>query len=658
MDISSKLSNLGITVPEGLAKTLDAYTDDQLTTIDGSTDAEELSDAELYEIAEKLLEGTPNTDAKELAQAIFKYIADDTDTDIDTDIDETKETDELEKTYQDKADTLEKFIVTDADGNNTITALPTGFDQLSPAEQAALIEYYKTNDTDETDLYEQAIQAVPTENLDSVIAELYGDDTAFGTTNGEESTNGLNDFLTARFNKTTGRQEDVEAILNPDGAFADMTADQQANLVTGLLTHIKGITNNTDKNTLETAIIGSLKENTDFTGAVNKSFSENSTNKTLHDALNDSEFVAGSLLNAPEQNISFETNLATALSATTPTDTSDKTGKELAKGLMTNIIGDRDEGSVIASDITTSVTDVLKGFVDNENTDGSALNKAKLENFFGEILTNNGGLTNAEYTAVLNGIKASFKVLDENGTDFSNTITGIFNTALEDAQSDTEDGVNTTRLKTNQFMTVEDVQYDENVHLDNETFFVDAGNLDSITTNIDDSEALETQEIDALLAALQDPSIVTEEEDKDNIIEAIITKATNNEYQLQELHKFLQFFPDVLDKLDDAHKDDSENSILGFLTDPYPLTDTDYQTKLNEFKDKSDDFKTILSDAIGITEIDIETETTTTDTDTDTTTTDTDTDTTTTDTDTTTTGTPTTILHIQILKKRLRMPMH
>ncbi len=595
---------LGRDVPTAVSDWLG--TQASFDTITDDTDAESLSDAELYEIAEKLLaQADTETDLEkikqyeDIANAIFSSISSDDDADIEDNDDDVKTTTDYTQDVQDFVDldqsletdledgTIDDTTVTDYLGDSTATELPTGFEALSPQEQSAIIEYY--NEQGNTTLAATAIKAVSTNDLDDVMADLYASDPETAKT-----------ALTDRFTDSTEADvaNDIRSLLSEDGSFADMPALDKVGLVGDLITIVQGDALTTDSATdtttppLENVLIQALQANSDFVDAVNASGDDaNNPLKGLKDLLNqtvdDTTSIAASF--SALDPTAFTTSLETTL-----TDAeSESTGTTEAKTLKTDIVAGRDSDPKL--DIATTVTTSLNTFLSGDTP--PVLDEDGLKDFFDEILSNNANLTDDEYKTVITAVKTFYGTLESgNKTAFKET--------FDDAIDDASDGdFDTTRLK---LPTNDTSILDADIAVDSGVFSVSDTELYTLKTALKTTPPdLTNSQSDKLLLALQDPSIT----DKEPLIAALVDLIlSDTKYgdilALEYFHSHLQRFPELLDTLETMQENNPDNKVLNFLTSPYD-SDADYATLATNLESKSSDFKTILSDAlVGTTDTD------------------------------------------------------
>ncbi|MFT6212287.1 MAG: hypothetical protein ACJARD_000406 [Alphaproteobacteria bacterium] len=599
---------LGRDVPDSVSNWLDTST--SFSTITSDSDAATLSDAELYEIAQKLLEeadldaATPEQIAEyeEIAQAIFAIISADDSVEIEDDDVSTT----ASEATPDYAGDVQEFVDIkqtiqddiEDDGEIDTNNVEAYLDSLDPAnipsiiaalgeqEQAAIIAYYYEQNTDDANnIVKNIIQEIPQTSLDDVIEEMYE--------NGNKDD--VKQFLQDRF---TGQSEadiqtDLAALLSTEGRFDNLDADYRADFVSELVAIFQSDTLNVDyvssgipldiiATTADTtppvnlglSLIKELQQHSDFVNDVNASTDDGLVELR---ALLDPNPL--STFNPEEQFLALlPSTLKNDLDNVLTDSQSD--GEIAAEGLISDIISGRESTGF---NIATPVTKQLDAFVTGTP---AALNKADFKDFLDEILSNNSSLTNEEYVAVLEAVKAFV------GTDTGSIREGIFNDALEDVEPQS-----LTRLSTSFNITGT-----VSIALDTESAFsVSDTQLQAVKDIFDkDSYSLtdfDAIDIDTLLLASQDNKLSNSEQ---SFLLGVVTQKALSTPEglpggLEALHQSLQFFPKVLDNFEEMLENNPANQVLNFLTSPLS-DDTNYKAIRLELLADQEIFQEVLLD--------------------------------------------------------------
>lgn len=567
------------------------FTDLSFETIkDDSVDADELSDAELYELAQKLLEKAEKAETldeikqyQEIAEAIFEAIASHEDAlDIEEDEKDTELAEEVRE-FVDVRQAIEEDLKYDDEIDNVTTTqyldsveperLGEILSGLSPEEQANIITYYQEDYTGDNKqaLLDAAINAIPLTQLDDVVAVLYDE--------GDEDPL-VKEIIEKRLENAdtdAEKQNIVKALFDRDSVFGRMASDDRADLVATMVEVINSDDISDDDQTLlETAFRIALNEQSDFMDDIRAA--DPSDDSVLDKFL---QFLDNTQVTLSDISVDdLENSLEKALNDSISEGTRD------AEGLVDDIISGR--GSTDRTeDIKTSVTTKLEVYIDNDASPPT-LDKAALKDFFDEILSNNSKLTNEEYKAVLEAIN---EFADD--SSFKEDIQDAFQDAFADVIPQS-----LTRLSDGDIFTGTIIPLDSNNPLQVKSD--DLGTVKTILDNNNDTDAeiitaLQNQDFDVLMLALNDNSLSSSE--RELVEQAIINKALEKQENLKEFHQMLQFFPDLLDNFDVMADNNPNHPIIAFLTSPYDKN-SDYINIYGALKDQATQFLEIFSDAV------------------------------------------------------------
>jgi|GEM_PF-5677261 len=403
------MSNIGNNINSFLTQLLgrdvklDAIADtawDSLTTLSGTTetekaeDAASLSDTELYEIAETLLEQAATADAdtaaeyEEIARQIFELITADGHIDIEEDEADTSDAKGLSDLVE-----LDKVIEEEVSGDDDIDSdssaahildslepedLAEHVAALAPNEQAAILEYLN-EDNSNSDKFNAVINALPQNSIDDVLEELY-----------ENSDEDVAEKVLAEL-KPIGENL-VNILLAENGPLGTIEqSEDRANFLTHLLKNAESSTGNAIKTALKENHPQIVDEITVADDGKLDAFKTFLMDGNLSD-----------LQGAISTNDNFERALDSAISNL---DILSK-GATAYNTAIQNI--DRPEN--ISNVDYTSNNNYIKTAI---NSALEGLDQAAFNDFVEELNTNNSHLTDEEYAAAKAAVTA-FAATDEN----------------------------------------------------------------------------------------------------------------------------------------------------------------------------------------------------------------------------------------------------